>query len=295
MSTAQSFPVSCLEGYPTDIEQTFWQLWQQNQTYLYRCCLKWMNGNRIDAEEALSQAMFKAWEKLPDHAEKITNLRAWLVRLTHNLCIDIHRERRRKALPIENIEEIATREKSAVVSCLDSPELALLHHELGQYIRRAIDSLSARLRTPFILRYYHQVSYQDIARKLAISIDNVYKRIQQARDILQQRLRQYLAGVDDSPLSSPAQKDCRQKQGVMEKTRKTKKAFPDNLQCLTPPNTQGISVVESCPSDETMIPDAQAAMTGGCMGETINYYVTASCLETQHYGWNRSHSPLGWS
>jgi RNA polymerase sigma-70 factor (ECF subfamily) len=70
MSTDQSVPVSCLEGYPTDIEQTFWQLWQQNQTYLYRCCLKWMNGNRIDAEEALSQAMFKAWEKLPDHAEK---------------------------------------------------------------------------------------------------------------------------------------------------------------------------------------------------------------------------------
>lgn len=202
MSNSQSDSASCIRSCSEDIEKVFWQLWQQNRDYLYRCCFKWMSGNPTDAEEVLSRAMLKAWDKLPDHAEKITNLRAWLSRLTRNLCIDIHRERRRKAMQMEDIEEVAAGGNSAVISCFDSPEEALLHHELGQYIRRAIDTLPSRLQSPFILHYYHQISYQDIAQQLALSLDNVYKRIQQARDFLQKRLSRYLSGLDDALLDS---------------------------------------------------------------------------------------------
>ncbi len=219
----------------------------------------------MDAEEALSRAMVKAWDKLPDYAEKITNLRAWLTRLTHNLCVDIHRERRRqKAIQIEHIEDIATGENSAVISGCDSPELALLNHELGQYLREAIDSLPYRLRAPFTMRYCHQISYQDIAQKLAISLDNIYKRIQQARDILQKRLRRYLSGLDDALLDDF-------KVGKREKL-----------------------VVETSQSEETIASDSIAPIPQN-IGETINYQVTAICLETLHSGWYPSLSPLGWS
>ena len=37
----------------------FWQIFQQHRDYLFRCCLKWMNGNSTEAEEILSQAMVK--------------------------------------------------------------------------------------------------------------------------------------------------------------------------------------------------------------------------------------------
>ena len=138
---------------------------------------------------------------MPGYAEKITNLKTWLTRFTHNLCVDIHRHRR-KTMAIESIEEIAIEGNEAFISKVDSPELAILRHELGEYISRAIDTLSSRLRTPFILHYYHQISYQDIAQKLALSLDNVYKRIQQARKILQKHLSKYLLGLDDSLLNS---------------------------------------------------------------------------------------------
>lgn len=49
-----------------------------------------MNGNRTEAEDALSRAKLKAWEKMQKLAQKIVNLKAWLTRLTHNFCIDIH-------------------------------------------------------------------------------------------------------------------------------------------------------------------------------------------------------------
>lgn len=272
MSNSQSVIATDIRGCPEDIEKAFWQLWQQNRDYLYRCCLRWMGGNPTDAEEVLSRAMLKAWHKLPDHAEKITNLRAWLTRLTHNLCIDIHRERRRKAMQMEDIEEVAARGSSAVISCLNSPEEALLHHELGQYIRRAIDTLPSRLRNPFILRYCHQIAYQDIAQQLALSLNNVYKRIQQARDILQKRLSRYLSGLDDALLDSS------------ESSKKGDVAsIGDDFavgvvpQCLPPQDSGAIA-----PIPQTI-------------GETINYQVTAICLETLHSGWYPSLSPLGWS
>ncbi|MFM6369395.1 MAG: RNA polymerase sigma factor, partial [Dolichospermum sp.] len=41
----------------------FWQLWQVYHNYLYYYCLK-LTNNYMDAEDVLSQAMLKAWEKL---------------------------------------------------------------------------------------------------------------------------------------------------------------------------------------------------------------------------------------
>ena len=72
-----------------DIVSQFWQLWQEMQDQLYRCCLRLMNFNSTDAEDALSQAMLKAREKVLRYAGKIRNLKAWLMQVTRNLCIDI--------------------------------------------------------------------------------------------------------------------------------------------------------------------------------------------------------------
>ncbi|MEG5037567.1 MULTISPECIES: sigma-70 family RNA polymerase sigma factor [unclassified Microcoleus] len=321
MSNSQSVIARDIRYCPEDIEKAFWQLWQQNRDYLYRCCLRWMGGNATDAEEVLSRAMLKALDKLPDYAEKITNLRAWLTRLTHNLCIDIHRERRRKAMQMEDIEEVAATGSSAVISGLNSPEEALLHHELGQYIRRAIDTLPSRLRNPFILRYCHQIAYQDIAQQLALSLNNVYKRIQQARELLQKRLSRYLSGLDDALLDSS---ESSKKGDVAVALSSDDFAVGVVPPCLPRQDcgaasvgaatgeaasvgtaTVGTATVGTATAgattgglplqfDETIASDSIAPIPQN-IGETINYQVTAICLETLHSGWYPSLSPLGWS
>jgi RNA polymerase sigma-70 factor (ECF subfamily) len=197
-------------------------------------------------------------------------------------------------MQMEDIEEVAARESSAVISYFDSPEEALLHHELGQYIRRAIDTLPSRLRNPFILRYCHQIAYQDIAQKLALSLNNVYKRIQQAREILQKRLSRYLSGLDDGLLDSSESS----KKGDVA-LRSDDFAAGVVPQCLPRPDCGAIAggaLAGGLPlqSDETIASDSIAPMTEN-IGETINYQVTAICLETLHSGWYPSLSPLGWS
>ncbi|AOY82773.2 sigma-70 family RNA polymerase sigma factor [Moorena producens JHB] len=177
-------------------QKEFWQQWQQYQDYLYRRCLRWMGGNPTDAEDALSRAMLKAWEKVKKFAGKIANFKAWLTRLTHNLCVDIHREHCRSANHVEDIEGIP--EEQGLLCCNDTPERALETDEKKIAIRRAIDNLPARLHQTFILHFYQELSYRDIAQQQEISYQNVCKRISQARAILREELRGYFIGEDET-------------------------------------------------------------------------------------------------
>ncbi|NEO42068.1 MAG: sigma-70 family RNA polymerase sigma factor [Moorea sp. SIOASIH] len=177
-------------------EKEFWQQWQQYQDYLYHRCLRWMGGNPTDAEDALSRAMLKAWEKVQKLAGKIANFKAWLTKLTHNLCVDIHREHRRSANHVEDIEGIP--EEKGLVSCEDTPERALETDEKKIAISSAIDNLPARLHQTFILHFYQELSYREIAQQQNISYQNVCKRISQARAILREELRGYFIGEDET-------------------------------------------------------------------------------------------------
>ena len=190
----------------------FWQLWASYHDYLYYRCRAWMGGNHEDAKEAMSLASLKAWDKLPHHAQSITNLKGWLNRFTHNLCIDIHRKRIRHAVSVENIDDLNINKHEIRTSSSNHPELALLQQELKIYLRYCIEALPSRLRHPLILRYYQEMSLADIAEKLSISVDNVAKRLQQARQMLKKQLRQYFAGlntvaIDEVQFQQLAQKD----------------------------------------------------------------------------------------
>ncbi|WP_071783215.1 RNA polymerase sigma factor [Rubidibacter lacunae] len=170
----------------------FWPLWRQHNDYLYRRCLIWMGGNPNDAEEALSRATLKAWEKLPVYADRIENLRAWLTRMTHNLCVDMHRERGRAAMPVGDIEELIA--SGSIRSRMESPETVLLRQELNCHLRTAISELPAGLREPFVLHHCQEQPYTQIASYLGLTNANARKRVQQARSQLKRRLSRYLNG-----------------------------------------------------------------------------------------------------
>ena len=185
ISSSASVPSSCTP----DIDSAFWKLWQDNQDYLYRCCRQWM-GNPTDAEDALSRAMLKAWEKARDGTDDIKNFKAWLTKLTYNLCADIHRERNRGAVKVDSLDTSAIGNQTELISQEETPVRAAMQRELELFFRDAIDELPDRLRETFILHFESGLSYPDIAEQLGISYDNVRKRISQARAILRQRFNE---------------------------------------------------------------------------------------------------------
>jgi len=166
----------------------FWTLWDAYKAHLYHLCLWQMGGVREDAEDALSRCMLRALEKLPRMSSQIENVEGWLSRLTVNLCVDIHREHKREARRVENIDDVRPDAGHVLLSDADSPEDACSSRETVDYVCDFVDDLPLRLREPFALRFFQEMAYADIAERLILSTDNVRKRIQQARDILRQRL-----------------------------------------------------------------------------------------------------------
>lgn len=166
-------------------KSAFWPLWQMHSSRLYGICLREMNRNREDAEEALAQSMMKALDSLPIFAPKIVNAKAWLIRLTYNLCKDIYRGRARRQRTAARLEEMADvgrlrRGRGAAAVADDDPSHCQSEHDP----QSTIDRLPVRLREPFALRFVEQMSYRDIATRLTLTEVNVRKRIQQARAVL---------------------------------------------------------------------------------------------------------------
>ncbi|NEP87551.1 MAG: sigma-70 family RNA polymerase sigma factor [Okeania sp. SIO2C2] len=179
------------ESVRSHLISQFWPQWQESRGQLYRCCLKMMNFNRMDAEDALSQAMVKAWEKVQKFGEKITNLKAWLYRVTRNFCIDLIRKGSRGAVGVESIEWVGNTEEVITTGTVECPESVLEREERSERIRGAIAELPEKLRETFILHFYRELSHTEIAEQQGISYDNVCKRISLARKRLKQKLSAY--------------------------------------------------------------------------------------------------------
>ncbi|NET26148.1 RNA polymerase sigma factor [Okeania sp. SIO1I7] len=179
----------------SDLVCQFWQQWNGHRELLYRCCLRLMNSNQTDAEDALSRAALKAWEKVQKFEGKITNFKAWSIKLTRNLCIDIIRERSRGATGVESIEWVGDTQDMGMASSVKSPESCLEIEERSIEIRRAIADLPETLRGTFILHFYEELSHTEIAKRQGISYDNVCRRIYAAKKKLKEKLSNYFLGT----------------------------------------------------------------------------------------------------
>ena len=172
----------------------FWSLWRSHDSYLYRRCLQWMNYRRYDADEALSRAMVRAWEKLPHYADQIQNLKGWLSQLTYRVCMDFYRENQRISYSLDESSRESFDHYDKLASDEDSPDCSLQRCELSSVIQAAIASLPDRLREPCRLRLCDNWTYSQLALHFQISEPTARKRIQQARAILRRRITLYLSG-----------------------------------------------------------------------------------------------------
>ena len=163
----------------------FWQLWRSHQIYLYHCCLRWMNYNSMDAEDALHSAMWKAYEKLPQYVDQIRQVRSWLTKLCYRVCLDL----RRSVRPSLNLEDL---ENEIPMPDRSSPYQYAIALETEETVEQAMQKLPFLLRQAFILRCIEELSYPEIAQRLEITEANARKRVEQARAKLRKSLKSQL-------------------------------------------------------------------------------------------------------
>jgi RNA polymerase sigma factor (sigma-70 family) len=197
----------------------FWELWALHREHLYSICARAMGGNHAEAEDALSQAMLKARHEMTVRAEKIDAPRAWLTRLTRNLCIDIRRDLGRRAKAAEQFEGWIERGGWPAPAGGDSSDRALVAEESEAEIRCRVNRLPPELREPFGLKYFRERSCDEIATQLGLSPASVRKRLQLARESLRANWGRSLHG--DEPTAPVQSRLVSSQAGVLSPRRES--------------------------------------------------------------------------
>ncbi len=140
--------------------------------------------NEADAEEAAQEAFVRGYVALDTYDSRF-RLYTWLAAIAQNTSF---RALRGRDWRISAIDPAVARADRAFVE--DGPEISLLVAERDETIRRLVDGLPGKYREVLILRHWHELSYEEIARIAEISLASVKTRLFRARQLLGSQLRQ---------------------------------------------------------------------------------------------------------
>lgn len=135
-----------------------------------------------DAEDAVSEAFIKAYTALRNCRAE-TNFKSWFLKITYNCCFDILRKQKKlqSHVPLEGSHD---------TPALESNPLQILEkQEALNRIWQAFACLTTEERAAIILKYYHDISYQDISDTLQWPLGSVASRLSRAREKLKHHLK----------------------------------------------------------------------------------------------------------
>ena len=150
-----------------------------------------ITGSREDAEDVMQEAFLKAYEHLPEF-EGNSRFYTWLVRIAVNQALMKLRKRRPNQVSLD--EEIETGEDSFFRDVEDwgpSPAERYEQTQLHDILNAAISELDPSFRIVFQLRDIEEMSTEETADVLHLSVPAVKSRLLRARLKLRQKLNRY--------------------------------------------------------------------------------------------------------
>jgi RNA polymerase sigma-70 factor (ECF subfamily) len=153
--------------------------------------------NREDAEDTMQEAFLKAYQHLGEFQGN-SRFYTWLVRIAVNQALMKLRKRRPNVVSLD--EEIETGEESMPREVEDwgpSPEERYEQSELGTILTETIAELDPAFRIVFQLRDIEELSTEETADVLGLSVPAVKSRLLRARLKLRQKLNKYFRRSDN--------------------------------------------------------------------------------------------------
>jgi RNA polymerase sigma-70 factor, ECF subfamily len=188
-------PVACAAAAaPTDTArgiplETFDQLVVTHQRRIHRILLTLLRDG--DAADTLTQEVFlRAFQKRADFRGE-ARVGTWLVRIALNLAKD-HRRNRRLAFWRRLVRHDQSRDGTDVAPWVRDPapsaERTIVAREQLAAIQVAVDQLSHRQRTCFVLRFVEAMTIEEIAETLQLEVGTVKAHLSRAVSTLRRRL-----------------------------------------------------------------------------------------------------------
>ncbi|MFH0794065.1 MAG: RNA polymerase sigma factor [bacterium] len=153
-------------------------------SYVYRLLAHARVG--MEPEDVVQEVFLKAYTEVrtfdPLRGAKFST---WLFAITRNTCVSLLRkksvEREMDEVEDEDVEALAD-------SRLPDPRAVASEREFAERVAEAVAALPEKLRSVFILRFYEELPYEEIAAVMDCNIATLKSRMSRAREKLAQVL-----------------------------------------------------------------------------------------------------------
>jgi RNA polymerase sigma-70 factor (ECF subfamily) len=175
----------------------FGELVKQYEGKIFRLA-QHVTQNREDAEDVLQETFMKAYEHL-DQFQGNSKFYTWIVRIAVNQAL--MKLRRRKTDRSVSLDETIDTGEDTVVREIaawgEDPERRFSREELGSILDSAIQSLEPPYRSVFVLRDIDELSTEETADVLGLTVPAVKSRLLRARLQLRERLTRFFKRKGD--------------------------------------------------------------------------------------------------
>lgn len=161
-------------------------LFQKYKNDIYNYSV-YMIGNKFEADDIVQNVLIKIWENLDKF--NILSAKSWIIKTTHNLCIDELRKRKRSytnEIAIDDDFDETYNEKSK-----SSIDVEIGNKILTEQIKIKINLLPENLKSVFVLYEIQGFKYAEISKALEIPLNSVKVNLMRARKKLYEELKSY--------------------------------------------------------------------------------------------------------
>ena len=165
-------------------QQAFSDLMDRYKDSIYFMLLKMVN-NKDDAEDLTIEAFGKAFNSLKQYTPNYA-FSTWLFKIASNNCIDFLRKKKKKILSIDNSIENKDGDEIAIELKSDArtPEQETIRDQKIEVMRTYVKKLKPRYETLVEMRYFKEMSYEEISTELGLPLGTVKAQLFRAREFL---------------------------------------------------------------------------------------------------------------
>jgi RNA polymerase sigma-70 factor (ECF subfamily) len=157
-------------------EAAFTRLVELHQTAIYNMCYR-MLGDPAEAEDAAQETFLRAYAQL-HRFDSARSFKTWLFSIANHHCIDHLRKRHVSWL---SIDQPSLAPHPALREPRPGPEEASLHREQKAVVEALLAKLTPEDRSVVVLRYWYDLSYDEIAEANGSTVSAVKSRLHRAR------------------------------------------------------------------------------------------------------------------
>ncbi len=187
-STKKADDIELIKKAKTGDQKAFETLMTKYRNAVFYTILK-MIHNRDDAEDILLVSFSKAFNNLENYKEDFA-FSTWLFKIATNNCIDFIRKKKLLTTPLEGsvTDSEDSEYRGVVVSDTNAdPAESIIKEQKAAKMRDIVNQLPDKYQTLIKLRYFEELSYEEIAAKTDLPLGTVKAQLFRAKEALFQK------------------------------------------------------------------------------------------------------------